>query len=166
MLAHGSSGQSKLERQALISHKYLSGFVALAPSLNLHPKGCYFIYMDKKEPNSTRNIKSIKTTYALLMFIFIALAVSMLFLTTPDRAGPVGITTFFISLGLGLFFSLMWLRTMVLKHPTSNSTFAAAITALIIVGALALNTISIGVGEIVLMGLFTVLIITYWLKIR
>ena len=86
--------------------------------------------------------------------------------TTPDRVGPIGITVFFLLLSLTLFCLGMWLRSVVLAEPKSTSLLVVILASTLPVGALALNTIDLQIGEIMLLFLFSVTLIIYWTKLR
>lgn len=86
--------------------------------------------------------------------------------TTPDRLGPVGITGFFLLLVVSLFCLGMWLRALILRTPKSTSLLIVILFASLSVGALALNTIELQVGEIFLLLMFGVTFVVYWTKLR
>lgn len=90
----------------------------------------------------------------------------MLFNTTPDRLGPVGITAFFLLLAGTIFCLLMWLRARIFKQPTSTSLLAVILISVLGTGAVALNTIDIQAGEIFLLVVFGAMVSLYWVKIR
>lgn len=90
----------------------------------------------------------------------------ILLASTPDNVGPIGITVFFILTGLTLFTLLMWVRARVLSEPTSISLLTAVIISVLSTGALALNTIDIQIGEILLLVIFGAMLCVYWLKVR
>lgn len=107
------------------------------------------------------------TRYWGLASLFLAAAAATLLTnTTPDRVGPIGITVFFLVLMLGLFSSGMWLRSILFKSPKSTSLLAVILLATLSVSALALNTISIQLGEILLLLMFALTLIIYWTKLR
>ncbi len=90
----------------------------------------------------------------------------LLFNSTPDEAGPIGITIFFLLIATGLFASLMWLRNKLLRQPPPASLLAVLLIAALTTGALALNTIEIQAGEIFLLVVFGAMLCIYWLKVR
>jgi len=90
----------------------------------------------------------------------------LLFASTPDTVGPLGITTFFIILALTIFFNLMWLRSKVFQQPSSLSLLMVILISVLGTGALALNTIELQAAEILLLVAFGAMLSVYWLKVR
>lgn len=102
----------------------------------------------------------------MMSIVGIIFLILFLLSTTPDRIGPTGITAFFIILLLTLVSIGLTMRLTLLHNPNSSSLLLVIVTSLAITGALALNTIEIGMGEIILLVLFIITFTIYWTKLR
>lgn len=120
--------------------------------------------MENQRRTSTKRKKS--RLWFWLSALSLAAVGVMLFNTTPDELGPIGITVFFLLLAATLFNGLMWLRSKIFREPGSTSLLSVILIAVLGTGALALNTIEIQAGEIFLLVVFGALLSLYWLKIR
>jgi hypothetical protein len=119
---------------------------------------------DSRQPAET--LKPKKRLWFWLGLLSLAAIFYLLFGSTPDSVGPIGITIFFFLLCSVIFFGLMWLRALLFKQPSSLSLLAAALVAILSTGAVALNTIEIQTGEILLLIIFGAMLSIYWLKVK
>lgn len=123
--------------------------------------------MDLSKRKNTNAAKSFSVTRLIVSFMVGVVVLLILVLsTTPDRIGPLGITVFFLVLLLTLINLGLIFRATFMPRAASSSLLLVIVTSLAITGALALNTIEIGLGEIVLLSLFTLTFGIYWTKLR
>lgn len=102
----------------------------------------------------------------LVVLILSSLVIYTLLGTTPDRVGPVGITGLFILLLLLSINLGMLIRSIILDQPSSLSALFVVLLSIGAVALLALNTISVGIGDVFLIAIFVVLFMVYWSKLR
>jgi len=102
----------------------------------------------------------------LLAVITTGLVALLLFGTTPDRAGPLGISLFFILVFLALLIWGQLLRHLIFKQPQGTSLLLIVLSSAGLVIALAIGTIEIQMGDIILLTLFIVTFTLYWAKLR
>ena len=93
---------------------------------------------------------------------------ALLFLlgTTPDRAGPLGITLFFILVFIGLLSLGTILRLWLAQLADSRGQLTVVLIAGASTAALAIGTIELQLGDIILLGLFVLTFSIYWYKLR
>jgi len=86
--------------------------------------------------------------------------------TTPDEIGPLGITLFFI-LGFLTLASLgLLIRSQLLKLTGGASQLFVILSSAAIIGALAISTIELQTGDVVLLSLFVISFSLYWTRLR
>lgn len=119
-----------------------------------------------KTPKPKTEQKTKILPFGLSVVAGVGIILFMLLGTTPDRIGPLGITVFFIVLLFTLFNFGVMIRNGLLKQPGSSSLLFVIVTSVALTGALALNTIELGVGDVVLLVLFVLTFTVYWTKLR
>lgn len=90
----------------------------------------------------------------------------LLFGSTPDRVGPMGITLFFLL----VFISLLAMGTLIrLRFKSGHSGAGQLLIVLLaaaVTSALAINTIELQIGDVILLGLFILTFSVYWTRLR
>lgn len=110
--------------------------------------------------------KTVTTSLVIAALAGVGVILFLLLSTTPDRIGPIGITVFFIILLLTLISIGLLIRNGLLPQPKSASLLLAVVVPICLTGALALNTIELGIGDVVLLVLFVITFTIYWTKLR
>jgi predicted lysophospholipase L1 biosynthesis ABC-type transport system permease subunit len=86
--------------------------------------------------------------------------------TNPNQAGPFIITVFFLVLFSCLYAFGQFIRHLFITEPQPRSALVVGVSTFIGGGMVALNTISLGVGEVVLLVILAVLGAFYWSRLR
>ena len=123
----------------------------------------------QKTSRQERRIKTDKNhigPFVLFALAGIGVIFGLILSTTPDRIGPLGITLFFLTLLLTLVSIGMIIRGTFLRQPSSSSLLLVIISSIAVAGALALNTIELGIGDVILLILFVITFTIYWAKLR
>ena len=117
----------------------------------------------------TRTKKHRKRSLILIsiwLFVSITGLILLLLGTTPDRVGPTGITLFFLLIFASIMALGMLLRHFLAKTGGSASQLSVILVSAAITSALAIGTIQLQIGDILLLALFVVTFSVYWSRLR
>jgi len=115
----------------------------------------------------TKNYKK-RTLILISVWLFVSITGLILLLlgTTPDRVGPTGITLFFLLVFASLMATGMLFRQFLAKTGGSASQLFVILASAAITSALAIGTIQLQIGDIILLALFVVTFSVYWSRLR
>lgn len=124
--------------------------------------------MGKSLTENKQQLQRRRQTVASLLLLIVSLGGLglLMFGTTPDRVGPLGITLFFILVFLGLSSLGLLIRTALLRREGSTSQLLVILSSAAITGALAIGTIELQIGDIILLSLFVISFALYWTRLR
>lgn len=109
--------------------------------------------------------KNIHFDSAMTLLSAVLLGV-LLFNTSPDRIGPIGITITFVLLLVLLVSFGMLIIDLISNNPSQNSRLLIIILAVFLVSVIALNTVALGWGDAILFALFASIFFMYWVRLR